>query len=335
MSVIQFEHKMAAHCESGTLAALLNHAGMKVSEPMIFGIAGAIFFAYLKSPKFTFPQFVVRSKPGDIRIKTEKRLGVRFSTTRFGKPEKARRALDELLDKKIPAGIQVDMFHMDYIPPYMRVHFNGHFITVVGSEEGKYIVSDCYYPTLVPISVASLDTARFTRGDLAPKGFQFYPATVPGNVDWAAAAKAGIKQASYYMVKVPVPFIGAKSIRKFASDVMEWPKLTRDVVHLSDEIMMIHIALEERGTGGAGFRFMYATFLQEASKLLPGLSLDTMAKRMMENGDKWREISLFVARIAKARDLGENKLKELKELIMARADWEEAFFLELWNAVRK
>lgn len=78
MSTVQFDHKMAAHCESGTLTALLNNKGMSITEPMIFGVSGAFFFAYLDTPEFTFPQFVVRSKPGDMRSHIEKRLCVKL-----------------------------------------------------------------------------------------------------------------------------------------------------------------------------------------------------------------------------------------------------------------
>jgi hypothetical protein len=47
MSVIPFNHKMAAHCESGTVTAILNYAGLDISEPMVFGVSSGIFFAYL------------------------------------------------------------------------------------------------------------------------------------------------------------------------------------------------------------------------------------------------------------------------------------------------
>ena len=54
---------MAAHCESGTVASILSHAGLPISEPMVFGISGGIFFGYFESKKFPFPTFVVRNRP--------------------------------------------------------------------------------------------------------------------------------------------------------------------------------------------------------------------------------------------------------------------------------
>jgi len=42
-----FEHRHAGHCESGTVAALLRHRGLDLSEPMVFGIGGGLFFLHL------------------------------------------------------------------------------------------------------------------------------------------------------------------------------------------------------------------------------------------------------------------------------------------------
>lgn len=334
MNTSNYKHKMAAHCETGTVTGILNHGGLAISEPMVFGISGGIFFAYLKSPKFAFPMFVPRSKPGDIRKKVQKRLNVSYKQKTFRSPQKALSTLNDLLEQNIPVATQVDMFYMDYIPKYMKVHFNGHFITVVGRENGVYTVSDCYYPNLVDLKKDSLQKARFAKGDLAPKGLLFHFTNVPTGVDLKGPILAGIKEACRNMVKLPVPFIGVKGIRLFARKVVEWPKLARDEEHLSHEIMKISVGLEDRGTGGAGFRFMYATFLQEAAKLLDSSDLADLSKQMMTIGDHWREVSLYSARIGKNKDLGPESLIKLQGMIMERADEEGAFFNQLLKAIK-
>lgn len=137
------------------------------------------------------------------------------------------------------------------------------------------------------------------------------------------------------MVKIPVPFIGIRGIRLFARKIPTWPSRARDMDHLSHEIMKIHIMLEDQGTGGGGFRFMYATFLQQAAAILKRDELSAMASEMMAIGDRWREISLFVARIGKARDLGQDRLKELSGMISARADEEDSFFRRMLKLAGK
>ena len=331
MTAPAFAHRMAAHCESGTVAALLNHAGLALSEPMVFGIAGGIFFGYFDTPMLPFPMFVLRNQPGKMRTLLERRLGLRFHARRFRDPDRAMEELDAQLARGIPTAVQVDFFYMDYIPAYARAHFNAHYIVVVGKEGGQYTVSDSYAPALARLDASALRTARFARGPFAPRGLMFQPPAVPEEIDWARAIRRGIRQAAFYMLYLPVPIFGIRGIRHFARKVQEWPRRAPDPERLSHEIMMIHVALEERGTGGGGFRFLYASFLQEAARRLDRPDLAALAPRMMANGDRWREISRFAARIGKNRDLGPERLQELADRIRQRADEEQILFRELYK----
>lgn len=334
MKEIDFKHKMAAHCETGTVTALLNHSGLEITEPMVFGISSGIFFGYFESSNFSFPTFIVRNKPGSIRDNISKRLGVKFETLKFKDHGKGEQTLNELIRKDIPTAAQVDFYYMDYMPEYQRVHINVHFINVIGMNETSYLISDSYYPKKSVLTKQTLNKARFAGGFMEPKGFLFYPTRIPEVIDYEKAIIKGIKKASYNMLKLPVPFIGIKGMRKFGKKVKEWPKIARDIDHLSHEIMRINILLEDQGTGGGGFRYLYATFLQQAAGMLNDNRLKDLSKQMMEIGDNWRNISYFAAKIGKNRDLGPDRLNELSEMILARADEEQKFFGELAKAVK-
>ncbi|MBN1577334.1 MAG: BtrH N-terminal domain-containing protein [Chitinispirillaceae bacterium] len=336
MTTINYAHSMYAHCESGTVTGLLRHHGMQISEPLVFGIAAGVCAVFIKTAKVPFPVFEMRTKPGDIRKGIAKRLGVIFETARFKDPRKSFEKLDAIIDKGIPVALQVDMFYMEYIPDYMKTHFNAHYIIAVGREADGFIVSDCYYPTLSRLSTAALERGRFARGDFAPSGFMYHAVSVPPIDDarLKAAIIQGIRQAAFTMTRLPIPFIGITAIRKFAREIPTWLQRTRSSDELSHWIMMIHLLLEERGTGGGGFRFMYATFLQEASRIFGSAELLTLSKRMMDNGDKWREISMTVARSGKNRDLGPEKLGAIRDLVLARADEEEQLFTMLYKLFR-
>lgn len=79
MLIETFKHTMAAHCESGTLTALLNHKGLSIAEPMIFGMGSGLYFGYLRhTPNLNFPMFILRTKPGKLRKKVAKRIGIKF-----------------------------------------------------------------------------------------------------------------------------------------------------------------------------------------------------------------------------------------------------------------
>jgi hypothetical protein len=329
VSVIPFKHAMAAHCESGSLAALLNHQGMIISEPMVFGVGAGIFFAYLKIPSLQFPIVAVRSRPGSLRGNIARRLGIAFRAERFRNPARARANLDALIERKIPVAVQTDMFYLEYIPSYMRTHFNAHFVVIFGKENGRFHVSDCYSPEPATITEDALDKARFAQGDFSPRGLMVRPVRIPHAIDWEKAVRRGIHRAAWNMLRIPLPFVGIRGIRLFARKILSWPDYTESSDRLSHEIMKINLLLEEQGTGGGGFRFMYAAFLQEASKLLDKPEYAALAKKMMANGDGWRDLSLFAARTGRNRDFGPARLKELSAMILARADEEERLFTEL------
>ena len=335
MIIQNFNHKMAAHCESGTITSLLNHGGLSITEPLVFGIASGIFFGYFhKMKSFPFPTFIVRNKPGQMRTNFEKRTDVSFKTYDFKDPGRGQQTLDQLLLQNIPTAAQVDFFYMDYVPSWERVHINVHFLVVAGKEDSKYNISDAYFPRMVELDAASLEKGRFAGGNMSPKGFIFHLDKLPSDIDYKKAITKGISKACFYMLKIPIPFLGIKGMRMFGRKIVEWPKFARDTEHLSHEIMKINILLEDQGTGGAGFRFMYATFLQQAASIINKPELKELSGELMKIGDGWREISLFSARIGKNRDLGPDKLKLLSEMIYDRADVEEKFFKSLSKAIK-
>lgn len=335
MSIISYQHKMAAHCETGTITGLLNYHGLNVTEPLIFGVANGIFFGYMKMPSFEFPIFFVRTRPGEIRKKIAKRFNIQFYTKKYKKPADAQNELDQLLEKNIPVVVKVDFFYMNYLKPWMRVHNNAHFITVIGKKDSKYMVSDCYYHEVAEIDADSLSKGRFAGGMESPKGFMYYPLNIPKEIELEKNIITGIRKAAYNMLKIPLPFLGVKGINRFADKVVTWPGLARDTGHLSHEVMKINLLLEDQGTGGAGFRFMYATFLRQASEILKNEELSVFSKRMMEIGNGWREVSVCAIRMNKDKDFSEKRFKELSDLIRGRAEVEKVLFTDLYNFAKK
>jgi hypothetical protein len=88
---------------------------------------------------------------------------------------------------------------------------------------------------------------------------------------------------------------------------------------------------EEIGTGGAGFRFLYAAFLQEAAQITGIAELSALSERMNEVGDGWREFALKAARMIKGREVFEPK--QLADMLRAQAERETEFFRSLKRAI--
>ena len=92
-------------------------------------------------------------------------------------------------------------------------------------------------------------------------------------------------------------------------------------------------AQEEIGTGGAGFRFMYGAFLQEASQVLNKPELKDLSFEISEIGDMWREFAIITGRIVKNRNKADESYDHAADILLKIADSEEAFFKKLKNAI--
>jgi len=299
-----FEHQHFAHCESGVMSTLLKHKGLHLSEPMVFGLSGALCFAFLPFMKFgNMPLVSYRMFPGHIVKTLPKRLGAAYLRKRYKNQDQAMQELDDHLDASQLVGLQTSAYHTTYFPPEMRFQFNAHNIIVVGRQEDEYLVSDPVFDKIQRIKAADLKLARFARGLSAPQGLTHYPIEVPGadDLDLVKLIRKAIKKTVNMMLYAPVPWIGVKGINHLARRVARLStrgdgRYTR--LFLGNIVRM----QEEIGTGGGGFRFMYASFLQEAYQITGWPALQEASARMTAAGDAWRDFALACARIVKNKN---------------------------------
>ena len=175
MTEISFEHRQTAHCESGTLSALLRHNGLDISEPMVFGLSGALTFAYIPLIKVGgMPMMAYRMPPGRVIKGAAARLGIEIKFERFRDKEQGMQALNNHLDAARPVGLQASVFWLPYFPKDMRFHFNAHNLVAYGYEDDEYLISDPTFETVMRSDYKSLQKARFVKGMLAPKGVIYY-----------------------------------------------------------------------------------------------------------------------------------------------------------------
>jgi hypothetical protein len=326
---IEFQHRHAAHCESGVTSNLLLHHGVEVSEALAFGIGGGLFFGYLPFIRINqLPLITFRKSPGGIFRQATQRLGIEVRQLTFRRPEAAMAALDGALDRGVPVGLQTGVYWLPYFPPALRFHFNAHNLVVYGREEEGYHISDPVLDAPVLCPPSDLERARFARGALAPRGRMYFLERVPPRVDVASAVRAGIREVAGRMAKTPVPIIGTRGIRLLASRLEKWPERLgekRALQHLGHLIRM----QEEIGTGGAGFRFMYAAFLQQAAGVLGEPRLQEIAAQLTAIGDHWREFARLGARNCKGRGTAESSYPALAGILRECAAREQRLFGEL------
>ena len=317
------------------MSAIVCHYGLPLSEPMAFGLASALTFVYLPFIKLSgLPLVSYRMQPKAIIRGLQKPLQFSMRSETFRRQEDGVARLNELLDAGRIVGLQVSVFWLPFLPPDFRFHFNAHNLLALGRDEtnGDYLLSDPILEEPVRCAPADLTKARFARGLLAPKGLLYYPASPPLEPDWKRAIPAAIKKTTRAMLHTPLPFIGVKGIRRIAR-AFEYLPAASDPQAAKLFIGHMVRMQEEIGTGGGGFRFIYAAFLEEAAPLAGRPALAELAAQLVDIGDSWREFALSAARMIRDRDpLDPVRLAESLRALAAR---EKTFFTALDKAVRQ
>jgi len=330
--LIDFPHLQSAHCESGVASNLLSHKGIGFSEAMAFGIGGGLFFGYLPFIRINgLPLVTYRSAAGHILKRIGKIPGITMYEKKFRDREQAMAELDAALEQSIPVGLQTGVYWLPYFPKALRFHFNAHNLVVYGKDGDDYLISDPVFPGPVRCPAEDLVRARFASGALAPKGKMYYLTQVPVQLDRKPLIIEGIGSVCKSMLNSPFPLIGIKGIRFMAGRLEKWPERLgreRADLHLGHVVRM----QEEIGTGGGGFRFMYAAFLQESAEELQDSSLRDYATLLTAAGDSWRQFAVMAARICKNRAQPGDSYTALAEQIRECGALEEKFFqqLEQW-----
>jgi len=331
---IDFKHRHSAHCESGVSSNLLFHYGVDISEAMAFGIGGGIFFGYLPFLKVNkLPITTFRCEVGGIFKRLTKKFGVDVYWQKFRNPKKAMDALDSCLKEGIPVACRTGGYWLPYFPSAFRFHFNMHNLVVYGKEGDEYLISDPVFEEPGICHRKDLLKARFAKGALAPKGTMYYLTSVPEKIDFGPAIIKGIKEACRRMLKTPGPIIGVKGIRFLANRIEKWPKKLgkrKAILHLVQLIRM----QEELGTGGGGFRFMYAAFLQEAAGILKENRLLDLSRKMTSAGDRWREFAVIGSRNCKNRAAPSDSFEAMADILRDCAKRETEVYQELMAVVR-
>jgi hypothetical protein len=329
-----FPHRHAAHCESGTMAALLRSRGLDLSEPMVFGIGGGLFFIHVPFVKLGgMPLTAYRAAPRAIIKNLARRLKVRMRYERFRDPAAGARRLDELLAQNLPVGLQANVFWLSYFPADMRFQYNGHNMVAYARRGDDYLISDPVFESVVTCSVHELTQARFFRGGpFPPRGLLYYPETLPQNPDLEPCVRDAIRRTCKEMLDTPVPLLGVRGIRYLAQRMERWPEKLGEK-HARANVANVVRMQEEIGTGGAGFRFLYAAFLQEASDMLGKPALTDISARLTETGDRWREFAVLGAQVCKGRETSANAYGKLAAMLRDCADREQVIFGDLKKAV--
>ncbi len=328
----EYKHIQAAHCENGVVTSLMQAIGHDfMNEPLAFGMGSGLFYIHVPFIKINgIPAFAFRTMPGKIFKETCKSLNIKVESKKFSSPDKAKFHLDSLLEANTLVGCQVGVYNLPYFPKEYRFHFNAHNIIIYGKQGDNYLVSDPVMDTTTTISAEDLNTVRFAKGVYAPKGHLYY-VKENGDISKEIIKKGiakGIKRNVRDMLYIPGGIAGVKGIKYTGKKVRVW----RDELgprkagkYLGQIIRM----QEEIGTGGGGFRFMYAAFLEQAAGYYDNEELRSISDQFTKAGDLWRDNAMLMASALKGRASEQSDYNAISDLMYDISDVEKEAFKRL------
>ena len=288
-----FEPFVGKHCETTALKRALDYHGLSLSEEMLLGLGGGVGFIYWYMKMMPGPFIGTRyGKVAEFAANICNRIGASVDIIETSSSKRGYQELKELLLAGEPAVAYVDMVYLPYLAIPEEAHFGGHAILIFGLDEEKdevHIYDRGRNPVTARIS--ELAKARGSKFPPFPPKHRLlklsYPAKI-GNLE--AGIKESIRECCQNMLQPPIKNIGLAGIEKWIKVVAKWPEEFKGI-NLFGALMNGFMYIEISGTGGSGFRTMYARFLEEASTILNKPALKEVADMMRESAAVWSQIA--------------------------------------------
>ena len=319
---MEFPHYPGVHCSSTSIASLLAYDGFRASEAMVFGLGAGLGFVEVEDPRYS-PVFRFNGRALDLEGKFYGRFGHELAWHRAWKPD----AIRASLAAGRPLIAQTDIA---YLPYYEPAHFPLHGIVVTAFDGATATVADTFSHELQRIPAENLRAAL--EGKYCPLMDEPYRiATAPRfefRVEPPMLAEA-IAACCREMLEPAEPGTGVPAMHRFASHARAW----RDSDDWQWSARFAYQSIEKRGTGGGGFRGLYADFLQQIAPALPFVGeLDAVA-RMRHIADDWTNLAQSCKAVFVEGD--RDRLLEAGQLLDRIADSEAALLGDLGVAAAR
>jgi len=325
--VKDFIHRLGVHCESSALRDIFEFYGFRFSESMIFGLGSGLGFVYWHSKrgdKVLLPTFpFVGGRARDLYKNLCSNLGVSVKVNKTSSKKRAYEALKDLISRDIPVMIHVDMPQLKYLGLPEQAHFGAHTVVVAGLDEDKGIayIADTSFEGLQTATLMELEEARSSTFKPFPPENRWLAFEFPSKMTPIEdAIKNAINKTTWSMLYPPIKNLGVKGISHFANEIVEWPKLFPPENELFRQFYEVsYVMMEEDGTGGGLFRYLYSRFLKEAGKLLNNKELADLGQRYNQIGQKWTTI----AKLIRETPQSPTKVHEARKALLEVAREEE------------
>lgn len=251
------------HCETTATGTLLEQLGIKMSEPMLFGLGEGLGFIIWNMKTMDFPFIGGRIKTDLVTKNIAKNLGLKLIVKETTSVNKAWSSVKELLDNNKAVGLKLDCYHLEYFSN--PIHFAGHYVAIIGYDETYgYLIDTAQQGTSVKTSLASLEKARSEKGPMSSKNLYYTLDKTEDIVTIKDAVINAIKNNALAYLNPPIKNLTYKGIIKASDEIIKWFDTSKNI---REEFNTSAMLMERAGTGGAIFRNLYRDFLKEAGEI--------------------------------------------------------------------
>lgn len=318
MKMLPAVHEPGRHCASTGMSDLVRFHGVQLSEAMCFGIGAGLGIWYLGMPGLPVSRLIhVRSS--DIEDQFFTRMGLRFLWEQFEDPSLSEQALIDTIDRGLPALIRTDIYYLPYYAS--KTHFPGHVIVVWGYDEarGVFFVTDTGRSEVMEVPFPAMREARHQSGAfLEMQGNLFAPEEIARPDGLAEVVRKAIVHNSTVILDDSQAYQGIRGLDTWLGELSSWG----DLPDWQWVCRFTYQVIDRRGTGGGGFRLMYADFLEESSQLIPEVEHGRLPEKMLELGRAWQDLA---GALKDASEKDEPEFGRVGSSLRTVRDLEEAF----------
>lgn len=304
-------HRPGRHCGSSAIRDLLEFHGLNLTEAFCFGLGAGLGITYVELPSSGTP-YIVHVRSMGFEEKVFNTLDIDFQWRSFPNKPLAEEALDQCLSQGRPALLLTDIYHLPYFNSSTR--FPGHAIVAWGhaADAQDILVSDTERPDLLSVPRKNLTDARFSlSAPFTHHGNLFAPTQLDINVqperiravirDNATTLRHGDRNNG-----LPALLTWIAELPNWQAQA-QWPWILR----------FAYQVIEKRGTGGGGFRTMYAEFLEQVKDILPAVEAEGLPEMMRESASAWSQLAEQLKAGSEAEQFPQEQLQEAIEAVYA------------------
>lgn len=299
MKIKKFKPFIGQHCETTATGSLLKQIGIKLSEPMLFGLGEGLGFIFWNMKIMDFPFIGGRIKHDILTQNIARNLKLKLKVEETSSIKKAWKNVKEKIDNNIAVGLKFDCYHLDYFTE--KIHFAGHYAAMYGYDEKFAYLADSMQPEGdAKTTLKSLELARNEKGPMSSKNLSYTIQKTGEDYKIKKVLIAAIKNNAKDYLNPPISNIGYKGVLKASEEIKKWFKNSENIKNDFETTAML---MEGGGTGGALFRNIYRDFLKESYDLLKIKKIDEAYEMFCEIATLWTSVSSLFEKTAEIKDI--------------------------------